>query len=73
MLRLPDQTGVRPISPLSLLGPLPKSGTVFISLADKDKKHGIAPAQGLSALGFRLLATDGTASYLAEHGVSTVD
>jgi carbamoyl-phosphate synthase large subunit len=59
-------------SQISSFGPLPKSGTVFISLADKDKKYGIAPAQGLAALGFRLLATDGTASYLAEHGVSTV-
>ncbi len=59
-------------SQISSFGPLPKSGTVFISLADKDKKHGIAPAQGLSALGFRLLATDGTASFLSEHGVSTV-
>jgi len=59
-------------SQISSFGPLPKSGTVFISLADKDKKHGIAPAQGLSVLGFRLLATDGTASYLAGHGVSTV-
>ena len=59
-------------SQISSFGPLPKSGTVFISLADKDKKHGIAPAQGLSALGFRLLATDGTASYLLEHGVPTV-
>jgi carbamoyl-phosphate synthase large subunit len=59
-------------SQISSFGPLPKSGTVFISLADKDKKYGIAPAQGLSALGFRLLATDGTASFLAEHGVSTV-
>jgi len=59
-------------SQISSFGPLPKSGTVFISLADKDKKHGISPAQGLSTLGFRLLATDGTASYLAQHGVSTV-
>jgi carbamoyl-phosphate synthase large subunit len=59
-------------SQISSFGPLPKSGTVFISLADKDKKYGIASAQGLAALGFRLLATDGTASYLAEHGVSTV-
>ncbi|CAN2199682.1 carbamoyl phosphate synthase large subunit [Candidatus Nanopelagicaceae bacterium] len=59
-------------SQISSFGPLPKSGTVFISLADKDKKHGIAPAQGLAGLGFRLLATDGTATFLAEHGVSTV-
>ena len=59
-------------SQISSFGPLPKTGTVFISLADKDKKHGIAPAQGLAVLGFRLLATDGTATFLAEHGVSTV-
>jgi len=59
-------------SQISSFGPLPKSGTVFISLADKDKKHGIAPAQGLAALGFHLLATDGTATYLAEHGVGAV-
>ena len=59
-------------SQISSFGPLPKTGTVFISLADKDKKHGIAPAQGLAVLGFRLLATDGTATFLAEHGVATV-
>jgi carbamoyl-phosphate synthase large subunit len=59
-------------SQISSFGPLPKTGTVFISLADKDKKHGITPAQGLASLGFHLLATDGTADFLAEHGVATV-
>jgi len=59
-------------SQISSFGPLPKSGTVFISLADKDKTSGVKPAQGLVALGFRLLATDGTARFLAEHGVSAV-
>jgi carbamoyl-phosphate synthase large subunit len=59
-------------SQISSFGPLPKSGTVFISLADKDKSSGVKSAQGLVALGFRLLATDGTARYLAEHGVSAV-
>jgi carbamoyl-phosphate synthase large subunit len=59
-------------SQISSFGPLPKTGTVFISLADKDKKHGIEPAQGLSSLGFHLLATDGTAEFLAQHGVDTV-
>ncbi|MEN9687833.1 MAG: hypothetical protein RL381_845 [Actinomycetota bacterium] len=58
-------------SQISSFGPLPRTGTVFISLADKDKKQGIAPAQGLSQLGFRLLATEGTSSFLAEHGVAT--
>lgn len=59
-------------SQISSFGPLPKSGTVFISLADKDKKSGIAPARALIEQGFRLLATDGTASFLHENGVSAV-
>jgi carbamoyl-phosphate synthase large subunit len=52
-------------SQISAFGPLPKSGTVFISLADKDKESGIAPAKALVALGFNLLATGGTADFLA--------
>ena len=59
-------------SQISSFGPLPKSGTVFISLADKDKNSGVKPAQDLTALGFRLLATEGTASFLSEHGVTSV-
>ena len=59
-------------SQISSFGSLPKSGTVFISLADKDKKDGIAPARELAALGFSLLATEGTALFLREHGVHTV-
>jgi carbamoyl-phosphate synthase large subunit len=56
-------------SQISAFGPLPKSGTVFISLADKDKASGIAPAKALIALGFNLLATGGTADYFAINGV----
>lgn len=56
-------------SQISAFGPLPKSGTVFISLADKDKTSGIAPAKALVALGFNLLATGGTADFLATNGV----
>ena len=59
-------------SQISSFGPLPKSGTVFISLADKDKSSGIAPARKLSDLGFRLLATDGTAKLLEQSGVTVV-
>jgi len=59
-------------SQISSFGPLPKTGTVFISLADKDKNSGVKPAQDLTALGFRLLATEGTASFLSEHGVASV-
>ena len=56
-------------SQISAFGPLPKSGTVFISLADKDKESGIAPAKALIALGFNLLATGGTADFLAINNV----
>ena len=59
-------------SQISSFGPLPKSGTVFISLADKDKNSGINPAQELSTLGFRILATDGTATLLNQHGINAI-
>ena len=58
-------------SQISAFGPLPKSGKVFISLADKDKGEGIAPAQHLTELGFTILATAGTSEFLASHGVSS--
>ena len=56
-------------SQIAAFGPLPISGTIFISLADKDKATGIEPAKGFSDLGFRILATDGTALFLQKHGV----
>jgi carbamoyl-phosphate synthase large subunit len=56
-------------SQIAAFGPLPKAGTVFISLADKDKETGIEPAMGLSDLGFQILATEGTATYLRKHGI----
>jgi carbamoyl-phosphate synthase large subunit len=52
-------------SQISAFGALPKNGTVFISLADKDKAHGIQAAQDLSRIGFKVLATGGTADALA--------
>jgi len=59
-------------SQIQAFGPLPKTGTVFISLADKNKAHGVDAAAGLASLGFRVLATQGTADYLAEHGVPSI-
>jgi len=48
---------------------LPDSGTIFISVKETDKKV-IEPAARLAdKLGFRLIATSGTADYLAEHGI----
>ncbi len=48
---------------------IPESGTVFISLNDRDKPDGIRVATRLAELGFRILATHGTAGHLARHGV----
>ena len=58
-------------SQISSFGPLPISGTVFLSLADKDKNAGVESARALVELGFKVLATAGTASFLAQHGVVT--
>ena len=58
-------------SQISSFGPLPKSGTVFISLADKDKSAGIEAARALVDMGFRVLTTEGTARFMLENGVVT--
>jgi carbamoyl-phosphate synthase large subunit len=49
---------------------LPTSGTVFISLKDTDKPVILPAARKLVAMGFKLIATGGTADYLADHGIS---
>jgi carbamoyl-phosphate synthase large subunit len=48
---------------------LPKSGTVFVSVRDEDKPKLIEICQKLKAMGFRLVATHGTASYLRKEGI----
>jgi carbamoyl-phosphate synthase large subunit len=48
---------------------LPTSGTVFVSVANRDKRAIVFPAMRLADLGFRLLATSGTASVLRRAGV----
>ncbi|MDP1850863.1 MAG: carbamoyl-phosphate synthase large subunit [Candidatus Planktophila sp.] len=59
-------------SQIAAFGPLPIAGKVFISLADKDKLSGVAPAAGLIDLGFKVLATQGTSEFLARHGVPSI-
>jgi carbamoyl-phosphate synthase large subunit len=49
--------------------PLPESGSVFLSLADRDKPAGLRAAVRFVELGFSLAATSGTAAYLEAHGV----
>ena len=48
---------------------LPTSGTVFFSLADRDKAAGLEVARAFAALGFDLAATSGTAAMLASEDV----
>jgi carbamoyl-phosphate synthase large subunit len=48
---------------------LPRKGTVFLSVNDRDKKHVAPLGQELHALGFKLMATRGTASALSAAGI----
>ena len=48
---------------------LPLRGTVFVSVANRDKRAIVFPAKRLADLGFRLLATSGTAGVLRRAGV----
>jgi carbamoyl-phosphate synthase large subunit len=48
---------------------LPKSGCLFVSVKDADKPWIVEPVRLLLAEGFRVLATGGTASYLAQQGL----
>jgi carbamoyl-phosphate synthase large subunit len=60
-------------SQIAAFGPLPKSGKVFVSLADKDKSQGIEPAKSLINLGFTILATTGTAAFLRQAGIAVTE
>jgi carbamoyl-phosphate synthase large subunit len=48
---------------------IPTTGTVFISVNDFDKKGVLPHARDLARMGMRIVATRGTAEYLAAHGV----
>ncbi len=46
-------------------------GTVFITVADKDKEEALPLARRFYNLGFNIEATSGTAKFLKEHGIRT--
>jgi carbamoyl-phosphate synthase large subunit len=50
-------------------GGLPSTGTVFVSVADRDKRSIVLPIQRLSQMGFRIVATEGTAEILERNGI----
>jgi carbamoyl-phosphate synthase large subunit len=50
-------------------GGLPTGGRVFVSLANRDKRHMVFPVKRLADLGFTIVATAGTAEVLRHIGV----
>jgi carbamoyl-phosphate synthase large subunit len=51
---------------------LPSSGTVFISVKQADRTKAIDVARELVELGFKVVATKGTAAFLQEAGIAAV-
>jgi len=49
--------------------PLPREGTVFVTVTDSDKAGAFAVAQSLHECGFRIVATRGTAEAISRMGV----
>jgi carbamoyl-phosphate synthase large subunit len=51
-------------------GGIPTGGSIFVSVANRDKRHMIFPIKRLADLGFQVLATAGTARVLERNGVA---
>ncbi len=51
--------------------PLPSQGTVLITVATRDRPALSEVARGFADLGFKILATRGTAAWLARHGIAS--
>jgi carbamoyl-phosphate synthase large subunit len=56
-------------SQLAANSPLPRSGTVFLSVNDPDKPEAVGIGRALAELGYKVIATRGTAAELRKHGV----
>ena len=48
---------------------IPRAGTVFISVNDNDKARALPIAEGLKKFGYKLVATQGTAEFIAGRGI----
>jgi carbamoyl-phosphate synthase large subunit len=57
-------------SQLGSFGGLPTRGTIFVSVANRDKRAMIFPVKRLADLGFTLIATAGTAEVLRRNGIT---
>ena len=58
-------------SQTSAFGPLPKQGSVFISLSERDKDSAWRSALELAKLNFKIYATAGTHKFLSAKGISS--
>jgi carbamoyl-phosphate synthase large subunit len=56
-------------SQLGSISGLPRSGKIFVSVANRDKRAMIFPVKRLADLGFELIATVGTADVLRRNGI----
>lgn len=56
-------------SQLAANNPIPKEGKVFVSVRDRDKNMIVAVVAQLIDHGFSIVATQGTADFLAKHGL----
>ncbi len=59
-------------SQISAFQALPKEGTVFISVKNSDKRAILFTAKSLNDLGFKIIATEGTAKALRKRGIKVV-
>ena len=51
--------------------PLPVSGTVLITIADRDKERILEAARNFRDMGFNIISTGGTRQFLAKHGIDS--
>jgi carbamoyl-phosphate synthase large subunit len=58
-------------SQLGVGSKVPVEGVVFVSVKDSDKANMVKPVKRLVELGFKVVATGGTADYLRRHGIET--
>ena len=54
---------------IAAFGHLPTEGTVFVSVANRDKRTLIFPIQRLAYMGYNIIATSGTAQMLRRNGI----
>ncbi len=56
-------------SQLAASSALPRSGTIFLSVADRDKAEAVGVARALAEMGYQLISTRGTGQALRKAGV----